>query len=44
MKTDKNKKAQKTQYSSTLVGNIKNKHISVAPMMDWTSSANNLLK
>ncbi|WPZ11246.1 hypothetical protein [Roseivirga spongicola] len=43
MKTDKNEKAQKLQYSCTLEGNPKHKHISVAPMMDWTNSQNNSL-
>lgn len=38
MKTDKIKMAQKPQYSSALAVNSKHKHISVAPMMDWTDS------
>ncbi|WP_273274114.1 hypothetical protein [Roseivirga sp.] len=44
MKTDKNEKAQKPQYSCTLEGTPKYKHISVAPMMDWTNSGNKPLK
>ncbi len=44
MKTDKNKKAQKPQHSCTSEGISKDKHISVAPMMDWISPTNNPLK
>jgi hypothetical protein len=43
MKTDKNKKALKPQHSSTSEGISKDRHISVAPMMDWTNSTNNSL-
>tara|TARA_Y100000114_G_scaffold156111_1_gene182136 strand:- start:26367 stop:26513 length:147 start_codon:yes stop_codon:yes gene_type:complete len=37
MKTTENENAQEAQYTSGLEGNSKMKHISIAPMMDWTN-------
>lgn len=44
MKTTENENAQEAQNTSGLEGNTKMKHISVAPMMDWTNFTNKSLK